>query len=195
MTAALGNRALVEHDDLVGADNGGEPVRDHKRGAPARYPLQRILDFLLGMAVERGCRLVQNQDRRRFQDGAGNGDALLLAADIGDRIDQNIASRHANAKPAGADPAVAAGMAVLDQNMAPHVIKRDRHGMTGQVAIGVDMGRVDLAESGRETGFRPQIDQAGLRPAGHLLGMFDRIELDLHDTDKGRRRNDDRTPV
>ncbi len=35
---------------------------------------------LLGVAVERRSRLVEQQDRRAFQDGAGDGDALLLAA-------------------------------------------------------------------------------------------------------------------
>jgi hypothetical protein len=41
---------------------------------------QFILDRLFGVAVERGGRLVEHQDARIFQDGAGDGDALLLAA-------------------------------------------------------------------------------------------------------------------
>ena len=80
MGAALDDLALVEHDDLVGADDGREPVRDHQRGAAARDALERVLDFLLGVAVERRGRLVEHQDRRRFQDRARDGDALLLAA-------------------------------------------------------------------------------------------------------------------
>ena len=80
MRAALDDHALVEHDDLVGADDGGEPVRDHQRGAALGHALERVLDFLLGVAVERRGRLVEQQDRRRLQDGAGDGDALLLAA-------------------------------------------------------------------------------------------------------------------
>jgi hypothetical protein len=55
-------------------------VRDHQRGAAARDALERVLDFLLGVAVERRGRLVEQQDRRAFQDRAGDGDALLLAA-------------------------------------------------------------------------------------------------------------------
>ena len=43
-------------------------------------PLERVLDVLLGVAVERRGRLVQHQDRRRFQDGAGDGNTLLLTA-------------------------------------------------------------------------------------------------------------------
>ncbi len=80
MGAALGDHALVEHDDLVGRDDGGEPVRDHQRGAIARDPVKGVLDLPFGMAVERRGRLIEHQDRRRFQDGAGDGDALLLAA-------------------------------------------------------------------------------------------------------------------
>src|SRR5207253_5749600 len=78
--AALDDHALLEHDNLVGADDRREPMRDHERGAVARYPIKRILDFLLGMAVERRGGLVEQQDRRTFENGAGDGDALLLAA-------------------------------------------------------------------------------------------------------------------
>ena len=80
MGSALGDAALIQHDDLVGADDRREPVRDHERGAVARHPLQRLLDFVLGMAVERRGRLVQHQDRRRLQHRARDRHALLLAA-------------------------------------------------------------------------------------------------------------------
>ena len=46
----------------------------------ARHAVERVLDFLLGVGVERRGRLVEHQDRRVLQDGAGDGDALLLAA-------------------------------------------------------------------------------------------------------------------
>ena len=80
MRAALDDHAVVEHDDLVGADDGREPVRDDQRRAVARHPFERVLDLLLGVAVERRGRLVEEQDRRRLEDRAGDGDALLLAA-------------------------------------------------------------------------------------------------------------------
>src|SRR6476619_2603687 len=57
--ALLDDLAMVEHDDVVGMDHGGEPVGDDERGALARDPLQRILDLLLGVAVERRGRLVE----------------------------------------------------------------------------------------------------------------------------------------
>ena len=80
MRAALGDHALVEHQDLVGVDDGRQPVGDDQRRAPLRDALERGLDFALGEAVERRGRLVEHQDRRRFQNRARDGDALLLAA-------------------------------------------------------------------------------------------------------------------
>ena len=40
---------------------------------------ERLLDRLLRLRVHGGGRLVQDQDARVVQDGAGDGDALLLA--------------------------------------------------------------------------------------------------------------------
>ncbi len=70
--SALGDAALIQHDDLVGADDGGQPMRDHQRGAVARDPFERFLDFVLGVAVERRRRFIQHQDRRRLKDGTGD---------------------------------------------------------------------------------------------------------------------------
>src|SRR5947209_1480882 len=78
--ATLGDDALVKHEDLVGVDHRRQPMRDHQRRAPARHAIERVLDFGLRMAVERRGRLVEHQDRRGFEDRAGDGDALLLAA-------------------------------------------------------------------------------------------------------------------
>src|SRR3954468_13069283 len=51
--AALGDAALVEHDDLIGVDHGRETVGDDDRGAPRGDALQGLLDRALGAAVER----------------------------------------------------------------------------------------------------------------------------------------------
>ena len=42
--------------------------------------VERRLDLALGVDVERRGRLVEDEDRRRLEHGAGDGDALLLAA-------------------------------------------------------------------------------------------------------------------
>src|SRR5829696_1867529 len=45
--AALDDDALVEHDDLVGADHRREAVRDDEGGAAAAHPVEGVLDLLL----------------------------------------------------------------------------------------------------------------------------------------------------
>ena len=47
---------------------------------PLHQPLQRLLHQRLAFGVERRGRLVEQQDRRVAQDGAGDRDALALAA-------------------------------------------------------------------------------------------------------------------
>ena len=80
MRAALDDDALIEHQNLVGADDGREPVGDDQSGAVFRDAVERILNIALGVAVERGRGLVEKEDRRRLEDGAGDGDTLLFAA-------------------------------------------------------------------------------------------------------------------
>ena len=47
---------------------------------PSQSLLQRLLDRLFGLGIERRSRLIQKDDRRVLQEGAGDGDALALAA-------------------------------------------------------------------------------------------------------------------
>ena len=72
--------ALLQHGNAIGAPYRREPVRDHHHGAALHQVGQRRLHQRLALRVERRGRLVQNQDGRVLEDGAGNGDALLLAA-------------------------------------------------------------------------------------------------------------------
>ena len=69
----------IDHD-AVGIDGGGQPVRDDQRGAVAHEPLQRVLHQPLALRIERAGGLVQQQDGRVLEDGARDGDALLLPA-------------------------------------------------------------------------------------------------------------------
>src|SRR5437868_6155968 len=80
VAAALGNPAAVKHDDLVGVDDGRQPMGDHHGGAAAAHLFQRALDLLLGPGVERAGRLVEQQDVRVLEDGARDRHPLLLAA-------------------------------------------------------------------------------------------------------------------
>ena len=80
MAAAFDNPAFAEDEDLVRVDDRRQAMRDHQRRARLRHFVQRGLDFLFRAAVKRRCRFVKQEDRRLLQDGAGNGDPLLLAA-------------------------------------------------------------------------------------------------------------------
>ncbi len=66
-------------------------------------PLTRLsrarLDFLLGLGIDRGSRFVEDQDARIDQQGAGDGDALALAAGqpLAAFADQSNRSRAAGA--------------------------------------------------------------------------------------------------
>ena len=77
--AALGDAALVQDHDPVGAGRGGQPVRDHDRGARRGQLADRVVDRGLGGQVERGGGLVEQQDGRVGQLGAGQRDELALA--------------------------------------------------------------------------------------------------------------------
>ncbi len=78
--ADVGDGAILDHHDAVGAAHRGKPVRDHEHGAAAHQIVQRGLHQRFRLAVERGSGFVQNQDWRIFQHGARDGDALALAA-------------------------------------------------------------------------------------------------------------------
>jgi len=67
MAAALHHAAVVEDNNLVGVDHGGQPVRDGERGAVLRHAPQRGLDIDLGAGVERAGGLVEDQNARFFR--------------------------------------------------------------------------------------------------------------------------------
>ena len=79
MTATLENPTALENEDLVGVVDGGKPVGDDKARAVFHEVVERLLDQALGGGVHARGRLVENQDRRVFQEGAGDREALLLA--------------------------------------------------------------------------------------------------------------------
>ena len=80
VAAALHHAAFVQHEDAVGVDHAGKPVRHDEHRPPAHEAAERVLDHRLVLGIDRGERLVQQQDRRIAQQRAGNGDALALPA-------------------------------------------------------------------------------------------------------------------
>ena len=115
----------VLHDiDFIGVPDGGKPVRDHERGTALHQAGKRVLYEPLALGVKRGGSLVEDQDGRILEHGAGDGDALPLAArelcapisDVGvialrQGTDEPVGIRHAGSRLNGfpADPFLTEG--------------------------------------------------------------------------------------
>src|SRR5947199_249933 len=77
---ANGVPVFTEHQDAVGADAARGAVREDDRRAAARQPVEALLDYRLVLGVDRGQRLVEDQNRRIAQQRAGDPQPLALAA-------------------------------------------------------------------------------------------------------------------
>ena len=78
--AGFDHRAVLDHQDAVGMHDGGQPVRDHQRGAALAQFGDRLLHVALGFGIERSGRLVEQDDRRILDQRARDLDALALPA-------------------------------------------------------------------------------------------------------------------
>ena len=79
MGAVLDDAALGDDQDAVGIFDGGQAVGHDEAGAAGEHLGDGVLDGLLGFRVDGGGGLVQHEDGRVGQDGAGEGDQLLFA--------------------------------------------------------------------------------------------------------------------
>ena len=77
--ALLHDLAVAEHDDVVRVLDRGKPVGDHQHRADVFDLLQRVLDQKLGLGVDVGRRLVENDHRGLVQDGPCKAQKLALA--------------------------------------------------------------------------------------------------------------------
>ncbi len=78
---ALGHQAAaIEQQNAIGVAHRGEPVGDHQGGAVGGEFFQCFLNERLALGIESAGRLVEQQDGRVTQDGAGDGDTLALSA-------------------------------------------------------------------------------------------------------------------
>ena len=60
--ALLGDRAVLQDDDVVGVANGAQAVSDGDHRPAVHGPLERLDDHVLGLGVERGGRLVEDEN-------------------------------------------------------------------------------------------------------------------------------------
>jgi hypothetical protein len=72
--------ALVEDVDDVGLDDGAEAVGDDDGGAVGTKFRQRGLKEMLGFHIDSGGGFIEEQDGSVFEEGAGEGETLALAA-------------------------------------------------------------------------------------------------------------------
>ena len=75
-----GERSVFDHGDAVAAGYHVEPVGDDQHRLALAQAGDRLVDEGLVLRVGRARGLVQHEDGRVLEDGAGDGDALTLAA-------------------------------------------------------------------------------------------------------------------
>ncbi len=78
--ARFDHAAFFEDVDAIDVMDRAEPVRDDEGGEAPHQGVQRFHDLRFRLEVKRAGRLVEQEDRRVFQKGAGQADPLLLAA-------------------------------------------------------------------------------------------------------------------
>ena len=71
---------FVQHGDAVGIAHRGDAMRDENCGAALHDFAQVIQNFVFGVSVDAGERVIQNQDARIANQSASDRGALLLSA-------------------------------------------------------------------------------------------------------------------
>ena len=75
---AFEDLALLDDEDLVGTANGGQAVRDDEGGPALAKVVEALLDERLGLTVEAGGRLVEDEDARIGEQSACDRETLPL---------------------------------------------------------------------------------------------------------------------
>ncbi len=78
VTPLLGDFAVIDNQDPVGAAHRGEPVRYNETGAVFQQRIHRGLYFHLGFGVYGTCGFVKHEYLRVRQDRPGKGDQLFM---------------------------------------------------------------------------------------------------------------------
>src|SRR5262249_61791055 len=79
MRTLLHYHSVLEHDDLVGIDEGAQTMRDHDDGASLHQASQRLDHQMLRFRVQSSGWFVQNQNRAVANHRPRDRDALALA--------------------------------------------------------------------------------------------------------------------
>jgi len=81
MATSLDNLTLTHDEDDVSCPDGAESMGDHNHGLLSLLQKQakRLLDLVLALGVECTSGLVEEQDAWLADEGASDGNALLLS--------------------------------------------------------------------------------------------------------------------
>ena len=77
--ALLGHNSARQHHHLIRTSYGAHPVGDDEDGFVFYQPGQSLLNGSFVLHIQTGSCLVQQDDGRILQEGAGDGNALTLA--------------------------------------------------------------------------------------------------------------------
>ena len=80
MSAALGNGASGQHDDLAGILDGREAVTKNEGRSAGADLLQMHQNTALRSDIDSRQCVIEDQNGRIQQQGSGDGDALLLSS-------------------------------------------------------------------------------------------------------------------
>jgi hypothetical protein len=86
-TIKLGNHTGIHDKDAVRINNGVETVSNGENGAVTEMLLQHMLDGRVGVGIQSGSGLVQEQDAGRIQHGARQANELL-------RSERKVGAQH-----------------------------------------------------------------------------------------------------
>src|SRR5262249_52350821 len=80
MAPAFDDLALLDHQYLIGAANGGKAMRDDEGRASLHEIRKALLNQLLRLGVQAGGGFIEDQYARLRKDGPRNGNPLSLSA-------------------------------------------------------------------------------------------------------------------
>ena len=79
MPATLDNLTAIQHQQVICVTDGAQTMGNDEAGTPFEQIFQALLDQSLGAGIDTGCGLVEDQDARVCQGGAGNRQQLALS--------------------------------------------------------------------------------------------------------------------
>src|SRR5829696_1840665 len=168
--ALLDDPAAVDDQDPVGVDDGRQPVGDDQAGPALEGGGQGLLDVDLGLGVEVGGGLVEDDDGRVGQQQPGDGQALLLPArqPVAALADHRLPPL-GQALDQVQDPGRPAGVLdLLQGGVGPGVAQVGPDGVVEQVRV---LG--DQADGGPQA-LQPQVaDVDAVDPDGALADVVD----------------------